>query len=208
MKKPLFPISGNGVFYGRIIRSTNLFPHKRIDSNDRLTFNLPSERTEENMESVIACVVFEKIALQMTSNLDLSEVLATISQSLVDELGATFATIRLLDPGDMCDEWFKASYFQDQDNCLHFEANAGSYTNLSGEYRRVPLPSNRFELLQTFQELVKRKIGEKGCITRSACQDFENENTFCLSVELKIQQNLDRHLRSDLFDVLLAQIAA
>jgi len=91
------------------------------------------------METDIACVNLENIALQMTSSLNLNEVLTTISQGLVDELGADFARIWLLGHGDLCDECFKASSCRNQEKCLHLKASAGMYTNLSGEYRRVPL---------------------------------------------------------------------
>ena len=91
------------------------------------------------MEPDIACVNLEDIALQMTSSLNLNEVLTTISQGLVDELGAAFARIWLLSPGDLCAECFKASSCQDKKSCLHHKASSGMYTNLSGEFRRVPL---------------------------------------------------------------------
>ena len=48
------------------------------------------------MKPDIAFVNLEDIALQMTSSLDLNEVLTTISRGLVDELGADFARIWLL----------------------------------------------------------------------------------------------------------------
>ena len=51
---------------------------------------------EEIMKPDIARVNLEDIALQMTSSLDLNEVLTTITQGLVDELGADFAWIWLL----------------------------------------------------------------------------------------------------------------
>jgi len=91
------------------------------------------------MEQEIACVNLEDIALQMTSSLNLNEVLTTISQGLVDELGAAFARIWLLGPGDLCDECFKSSSCRNQEQCLHLKASAGMYTNLSGEHRRIPL---------------------------------------------------------------------
>jgi transcriptional regulator with GAF, ATPase, and Fis domain len=87
----------------------------------------------------IAHVNLEEIALQMTSSLILNEVLTTISQGLVDQLGAAFARIWLLGPGDLCGECFKASSCRNQEKCLHLKASAGMYTNLNGEYRRVPL---------------------------------------------------------------------
>jgi len=91
------------------------------------------------METDVAGVILRKIALQMTSSLDLGEVLATISQGLVDELGAAFARIWLIGPGDLCDECFKAQSCPSHKNCLHLKASAGIYSNLSGEFRRVPI---------------------------------------------------------------------
>jgi GAF domain-containing protein len=91
------------------------------------------------MESDKAHVNLKHIALQMTSSLDLNEVLTTISQGLVDELGAAFARIWLLGPGDLCNDCFNASSCLNREICLHLEASAGMYTNLNGEFRRVPL---------------------------------------------------------------------
>jgi len=91
------------------------------------------------MEPETTHVNLKHIALQMTSSLDLNEVLTTISQGLVDELGAAFARIWLLGPGDLCNECFKASSCQNRKTCLHLKASTGMYTNLNGEYRRVPL---------------------------------------------------------------------
>jgi transcriptional regulator with GAF, ATPase, and Fis domain len=91
------------------------------------------------MEPNNAHVNLEHIALQMTSSLDLNEVLTTISQGLVDELGAAFARIWLLGNGDLCNECFKVSSCQNRETCLHLEASAGMYTDLNGEFRRVPL---------------------------------------------------------------------
>jgi transcriptional regulator with GAF, ATPase, and Fis domain len=84
-------------------------------------------------------VNLESIALQMTSSLDLKEVLTTVTQGLVDELGASFARIWLLGNGDLCDQCQKASICNNRDKCLHLKASAGIYTTLSGEYRRIPL---------------------------------------------------------------------
>src|SRR5262245_38095567 len=83
--------------------------------------------------------VLERIALQMASSLDLQEVLATITQGLVDELDGAFARIWLLGPGDLCTDCYKAADCTNRDRCLHLEASAGLYTNLNGEYRRIPL---------------------------------------------------------------------
>ncbi len=83
--------------------------------------------------------VLERIALQMASSLDLQTVLTTITQGLVEELDAAFARIWLLGPGDLCQSCFKAEACADRRRCLHLAASAGLYTNLNGEYRRIPL---------------------------------------------------------------------
>lgn len=80
-----------------------------------------------------------RIALQIASSLDLSVVLTTITQGLVDELDAAFARIWLLGPGDLCAECYKAADCTNRVRCLHLEASAGLYANLNGEYRRIPL---------------------------------------------------------------------
>ena len=83
--------------------------------------------------------VLERIALQMASSLNLQEVLTTITQGLVDELDGAFARIWLLGPGDLCAMCHKAADCTNRTRCLHLEASAGLYTNLDGEYRRIPL---------------------------------------------------------------------
>ncbi|MDP3595641.1 MAG: sigma 54-interacting transcriptional regulator [Nitrospirota bacterium] len=75
----------------------------------------------------------------MASSLDLQVVLATITQGLVEELDAAFARIWLLGPGDLCADCHKAADCTNRSRCLHLEASAGLYTNLNGEYRRIPL---------------------------------------------------------------------
>jgi transcriptional regulator with GAF, ATPase, and Fis domain len=81
----------------------------------------------------------ERITLQMASSLDLQVVLATITQGLVEELDAAFARIWLLGPGDLCSSCYKATDCTNRNRCLHLEVSAGLYTNLNGEYRRIPL---------------------------------------------------------------------
>lgn len=83
--------------------------------------------------------ILERITLQMASSLDLQVVLDTITQGLVEELDAAFARIWLLGPGDFCADCYKAADCTNRSRCLHLEASAGLYTNLKGEYRRIPL---------------------------------------------------------------------
>ena len=91
------------------------------------------------MDQTFECVNLEPVALKMASSLHLQDVLTTITQGLIDELGAAFARIWLIGPGDLCDECYKASDCTSRNRCLHLKASAGIYTNLNGEYRRVPL---------------------------------------------------------------------
>lgn len=83
--------------------------------------------------------VFEHIALQMVSSLDLQVVLTTITQGLVHEIDAAFARIWLLGPADLCGHCYKSADCTNRVRCLHLVASAGMYTNLNGEYRRIPL---------------------------------------------------------------------
>lgn len=81
----------------------------------------------------------ERITLKMASSLQLEEVLATITEGLVEDLDVAFARIWLLGPGDICAGCYKADDCEDQTRCLHLKASAGMYTAIDGEYRRVPL---------------------------------------------------------------------
>ena len=64
-------------------------------------------------------------------------------------------------------------------------------------------PAKRKELLQTLHAIIPKIRNEKGCMKCSACQDIENENIFRLIEEWETQHDLDNHLHSELFTVLL-----
>ena len=81
----------------------------------------------------------EHITLQMTAKLQLEDVLATITQGLVQEFHAAFARLWLLGPGDLCTACYQAADCANRTRCLHLKASAGLYTNLNGTFRRVPL---------------------------------------------------------------------
>ena len=82
---------------------------------------------------------FERIALKMTSSLDLHEVLISITQGLVDELDAALARIWLIGPGDLCSDCHKVDSCTNRQSCLHLIVSAGIHTRTNGEMRRVPL---------------------------------------------------------------------
>ena len=65
------------------------------------------------------------------------------------------------------------------------------------------LPAKRREHLQTVNALVQTIRKEKGCLKCAACQDLEDENSFCMFQLWETQKDLDSYLRSDLFAVLL-----
>ena len=76
----------------------------------------------------------EHITLQMTAKLQLEDVLATITQGLVQEFHAAFARLWLLGPGDLCTACYQAADCANRARGLHLKASAGLYTNLNGEY--------------------------------------------------------------------------
>ena len=65
------------------------------------------------------------------------------------------------------------------------------------------LPEKRKELLQTVHPLIGLIREEKGCISCRLFKDDEDENSFALVEEWETQEDLDNHLRSDRFGVLL-----
>ena len=96
----------------------------------------------------------EQIALQMTSSLNLQEVLTSITQGLVDEISAAFARIWLIGSGDICSKCYKKTACSNRVRCLHLKASSGMYRNLNGEYRRVPLNTLKIGKIATDGEPV------------------------------------------------------
>ena len=69
--------------------------------------------------------------------------------------------------------------------------------------KMTALPAKRKESLQTVQALIQSIRKLRGCVNCAACQDVEDENSFCLIQEWENQKALNKYLQSDLFDVLL-----
>lgn len=63
--------------------------------------------------------------------------------------------------------------------------------------------SKRKELVQTLNGVLARVRLKKGCIGASSYQDINDENTFYLVEEWQTRQDMDEHLHSSLFAVLL-----
>jgi quinol monooxygenase YgiN len=64
-------------------------------------------------------------------------------------------------------------------------------------------PDKRIELLQTICSLTQSTRKEKGCVRHHVYQDLENENALFLKEEWENFCDLENHLRSDGFSVLL-----
>lgn len=118
----------------------------------------------------------ERIALQMTSSLNLREVLTSITQGLVDEIAAAFARIWLIGPGDICRKCYKADICSSRERCLHLKASSGMYRNLNGEYRRLPLGALKIGKIATEGESVytNKVLGDD----RLQNQNWIKENRF------------------------------
>ena len=65
------------------------------------------------------------------------------------------------------------------------------------------LPQKCLELKQTLQALNISAQQEKGCLSHSVLQDIESENSFSLVQCWQNREDLDNHLRSDKFTVLM-----
>ena len=67
-------------------------------------------------------------------------------------------------------------------------------------------PDNRKEFLQTLNSLMERIRGGKGCIGYNLYQDSDSENDFIIVQEWETQADLNEHLLSDRFGVLLGAL--
>lgn len=65
------------------------------------------------------------------------------------------------------------------------------------------LPEKRKEVLQTLLSLVKPSGREIGCLSYAIFRDIEDNNSFNLISEWSTREDLDRHIKSDRFGVML-----
>ena len=65
------------------------------------------------------------------------------------------------------------------------------------------LPEKRNEVYLTLLSLIESIREEKGCTGYQVFQDLEDENIFCLVVKWNTREDLERHMKSDVFGVLL-----
>ena len=69
--------------------------------------------------------------------------------------------------------------------------------------RMEALPEKCLELKQTLLSLVESTRKKKGCLSHDVLQDMENNNGFSLIELWDSREDLDDHLRSDQFTVLM-----
>jgi quinol monooxygenase YgiN len=65
------------------------------------------------------------------------------------------------------------------------------------------LPEKQKEVLQTLISLIEPPGKESGCLSYGIFSDIEDQNVFNLISEWKTRKNLDHHMASDKFSVLL-----
>jgi PAS domain S-box-containing protein len=97
-------------------------------------------RTDQAMRERVRLSAFiGDVSLLVNQDESIQQRLQAVVTAAVRDLGAAFARIWVLGPGDLCGECHKASWCTDRKACLHLAASAGLSTNLNGEFRRVPL---------------------------------------------------------------------
>jgi len=65
------------------------------------------------------------------------------------------------------------------------------------------LPEKHLELKQTLEALMQSTRKEKGCLSHNVLMDIENDNSLSLFQKWQNREDLDDHLRSDRFTVLM-----
>jgi quinol monooxygenase YgiN len=65
------------------------------------------------------------------------------------------------------------------------------------------LPAKRKEVFQTLLSRIESIRQEKGCRSYHVFQDMENENVFCLVEKWETREDLENHMRSPAYGVLL-----
>jgi quinol monooxygenase YgiN len=73
--------------------------------------------------------------------------------------------------------------------------------------RMKVFPEKRKELFQTLKSLVSSIRSQKGCRRCEFCVSAEEQNEFCLIGEWENREELDLHLRSELFKILLGAMS-
>ena len=65
------------------------------------------------------------------------------------------------------------------------------------------LPEKQKEVMQTLLSMIASTEKERGCLSHHVLRDIEDENVFSLIDEWETREDLDQHIRSAKFGVLL-----
>jgi quinol monooxygenase YgiN len=65
------------------------------------------------------------------------------------------------------------------------------------------LLEKRTEVMQTLLSMIESTENERGCLSHHVFRDIEDENVFSLIEEWQTREDLDGHIKSDRFSVLL-----
>jgi len=65
------------------------------------------------------------------------------------------------------------------------------------------LPEKQKEVMQTLLSMIESTGKEQGCLSHCVLRDIENENVFSLIDEWETREDLDQHIMSAKFGVLL-----
>jgi quinol monooxygenase YgiN len=65
------------------------------------------------------------------------------------------------------------------------------------------LPEKRKEVIQTLLSMIESTAKERGCLSHHVFRDIEDDNLFSLIDEWESREELDQHIRSAKFGVLL-----
>ncbi len=72
------------------------------------------------------------------------------------------------------------------------------------EIRTTVLPQKQMEFLQSYLAAIPRVRRQSGCIRCNLFRDMEDGNLFILIGKWQTQEDLDRHIASDQFGILMA----
>ena len=69
--------------------------------------------------------------------------------------------------------------------------------------RMIALPEKQKEVMQTLLSMIESTGKERGCLSHHVLRDIEDENVYSLIDEWETREDLDRHIQSERFSVLL-----
>jgi signal transduction histidine kinase len=169
------------------------------------------KRSEEAMRERVRLTSFTAAvssALNRSESTD--EILRSCVGATTGHLGAAFARIWTLEPGDLCGDCYKAGLCANQMECLHLRASAGLSTNLNGEYRRIPLGAMKigriaqgYGKMCTNDVLADERLPNKDWLRENGLQSFAG---FPLTVDGRVFGVLALFAKTPMSDATLQTV--